>query len=174
MAASLKSPLCPSCGKSFKNETTLLQHLNQPSGRCAAQQDDFVTLATQAHSSARSSSLIDNNNSTNPALLVDEAVFNGEGVSKSGNIDEDFLHRDFFPRAGQTYGDGQTFMDLFNTDCYTGQRANNVYYPFCTKGDWEMGSWLLQSGLSMCAINDFLKLEKVQVLFVLDEYTSNI
>ncbi|KZP33945.1 hypothetical protein FIBSPDRAFT_698382, partial [Athelia psychrophila] len=64
--------------------------------------------------------------------------------------------------AGQTYGDGQTFMDLFNTDCYTGQRANNVYYPFCTKGDWEMGSWLLQSGLSMCAINDFLKLEKVQ------------
>lgn len=163
-----RGPLCPSCTKSFKNETILLQHLNQPSGRCATRQDDFVTPATQAHGLAQAFSvMIDNDNDTvDPAL--DEAIPDGEEVS--GNNDQEALHRDFFPEAGQTYGDGPTFMDLFDTDRYASQRVNNTYYPFHTKGDWEMGSWLLRSGLSMRAINDFLRLEKVGVLFLF--YTS--
>jgi len=28
----------------------------------------------------------------------------------------------------------------------------NLYYPFASKQDWEMASWLLRSGLSMAAV----------------------
>lgn len=52
-------------------------------------------------------------------------------------------------------------MDLFNVDCHASERVRNAYWPFETKGNWEVGSWLLRSGLSMRKIDDFLHLEKV-------------
>lgn len=165
-----RGPLCPSCAKCFKDETTLLQHLNQPSGRCTSLQDDIVTLATHTHGLAQAFSGSTTNDSIDPAL--DEPIFHDNRMSEGA--EEEALHRDFFPEAGQTYGDGPTFMDLFNSDHHASKRINNVYYPFRTRGDWEMGSWLLRSDLSMRAINDFLKLEKVRVRFCPHEYKANI
>ena len=40
-------------------------------------------------------------------------------------------------------------MDVFNADKFADKRKENLHYPFASKQDWEMGSWLLQSGLSM-------------------------
>ena len=56
---------------------------------------------------------------------------------------------------------GDTFMDRFDKDRFAGERKQNIYYPFADRDDWEMGYWLLNSGLSMAAINKFLSLKLV-------------
>jgi hypothetical protein len=66
-----------------------------------------------------------------------------------------------FPGAAQTYGVGQTFMEQFDSDVHADRRKANIYYPFASKFDWEIGSWLLRSGLSMALMDEFLTLESV-------------
>lgn len=66
-----------------------------------------------------------------------------------------------FPGAAKTYGRTKTFMDHFDDDKYSGLRTTNPYYPFAGKNDWELGSFLLSSGLSMRKIDDFLRLKMV-------------
>jgi len=55
----------------------------------------------------------------------------------------------------------KTFMDRFDDDRYSGFRTTNIYYPFSGKDEWELGSFLLSSGLPMRKINDFLRLKMV-------------
>jgi hypothetical protein len=66
-----------------------------------------------------------------------------------------------YPHAAATFGLGQTFMDRFDDDVYTEYRTNNLYYPFATRQDWEIGNFLERSSLSMSAIDEFLSLEVV-------------
>jgi hypothetical protein len=73
---------------------------------------------------------------------------------------------DSYPDCAQTYGKGYTFLDLFNSDNNSKHRATNPYYPFSSWKDWEVGSWLLRSGLSMGKIDSFLSLEMVSNKFV--------
>ena len=68
-------------------------------------------------------------------------------------------HRDRYPFAAHVYGKGHTFMDVFDADPHADKRVENLYYPFASKQDWEMASWLLRSSLSMPAIDQFLHLE---------------
>ncbi|KAI5988435.1 hypothetical protein EDD15DRAFT_2141400, partial [Pisolithus albus] len=53
------------------------------------------------------------------------------------------------------------FVNKFDMDKFSELRSSNVYYRFAPSGDWELGSWLLRSGLSMSAINTFLSLHLV-------------
>ncbi|KAG1765866.1 hypothetical protein EV702DRAFT_1050860 [Suillus placidus] len=46
-------------------------------------------------------------------------------------------------------------------DAYAAHHKENIYYPFASLQDWELGSFLLCSSLSMAAINQFLGLELV-------------
>ncbi|KAI6039430.1 hypothetical protein EDC04DRAFT_2526922, partial [Pisolithus marmoratus] len=46
-------------------------------------------------------------------------------------------------------------------DKFSNHQSLNIYYPFASRGDWELGSWLLHSGLSMGVINTFLSLHLV-------------
>ena len=69
-----------------------------------------------------------------------------------------------FPGAAQIYSMGPTFMDNFNMDQYSSRRSANLYYPFNSHQEWELAFWLLRSGLSMNAINRFLKLPMVRFL----------
>jgi hypothetical protein len=66
--------------------------------------------------------------------------------------------------AGLTYGKAPTFLDRFNQDKYASSRANNIYYPFSDKAEWELALFLLSSGLSMRKIDDFLMLKLVSHL----------
>jgi hypothetical protein len=68
---------------------------------------------------------------------------------------------DIFPGAAEIYGKGVTFMDLFDQDQHSEKRKINLFYPFASKQDWEVASWLSKSGLSMAAIDNFLSLELV-------------
>ena len=70
-------------------------------------------------------------------------------------------HTELFPGASDTFGQGQTYMDLFDEDDHAGKREMNLYYPFASQPEWELASFLLKSGLSMVATDEFLKLQMV-------------
>ena len=72
-------------------------------------------------------------------------------------------HTQVFPGASEIFGNGKTYMDLFDDDEYAGNRETNMYYPFASQPEWELASFLLESGLSMVATDRFLKLQMVSV-----------
>lgn len=73
--------------------------------------------------------------------------------------------KEFHPTAADTYGVGKTVLDeIHESDQFAKQRGENVYFPFASKEDWEMGAWLIQSGLSMAEIDKFLKLSIVSLV----------
>ena len=75
--------------------------------------------------------------------------------------DATILHTELFPGASEIYGKGKTYMDLFDDNEYAGNRETNPYYPFASQPEWELASFLLKSGLSMVAMDEFLKLQMV-------------
>ena len=60
-------------------------------------------------------------------------------------------------------------MDLFHEDKYADMRQVNPYYPFASQAEWELASFLLKSGLSRVAVDQFLKLQ-----FVCDSESKDI
>lgn len=71
---------------------------------------------------------------------------------------------ELFDGAAETYGAGTTFMDDFDQDQYAQQRSHNLYYPFASREEWELASFLLRSNLSMASIDKFLSLALVSLL----------
>ena len=89
-----------------------------------------------------------------------------EAPVSDGDLDADidtsdprFIYE--YPGAAKTFGMGQTFMDKFDADQFSSQRNIQLYYPFASRDEWELASYLLRSSLSMAAIDKFLKLELV-------------
>lgn len=56
-------------------------------------------------------------------------------------------------------------MSKFDTDEYSKQREENLYYPFESKDDWEIGYFFLCSGLSMSLVDEYFKLKLVCISF---------
>ena len=85
-----------------------------------------------------------------------------------GHQDENFQagYTEYFPGATKTYSGGSTFTYRFNMDKFSSQWTLNIYYPFASRGDWELGSWLLHSGLSMSTIDSLLSLILVRVSYL--------
>ncbi|KAF9455154.1 hypothetical protein BDZ94DRAFT_1180573, partial [Collybia nuda] len=52
-------------------------------------------------------------------------------------------------------------MDQFDEDQYTSERIHNLYYPFASRSEWEFGSFLLLSNLSIASIDKLLSLSLV-------------
>lgn len=71
-------------------------------------------------------------------------------------------HSTAFPGAAHVYGQGDGYMGTFRNDTHAGEREANPYYPFQSKGEWEIASFLSQSGLSMKHIDEFLSLSLVR------------
>ncbi|KAG1854223.1 hypothetical protein F4604DRAFT_1932825 [Suillus subluteus] len=71
---------------------------------------------------------------------------------------------DAFPGSTEAYEGGHIFLSLFDEDENSVHRVNNPYYLFSEWKDWEVGSWLLCSGLSMGKIDSFLSLEMIKAL----------
>ena len=94
-------------------------------------------------------------------------------------VDEDFAYNpddgqqedvpglviDAHPSTPSIYPGGTMFMDQFFADQYADFRRENLYYPFASRIDWQLASWLLHSRLSMAAIDNFLSLELVCQFF---------
>jgi hypothetical protein len=56
-------------------------------------------------------------------------------------------------------------FDRFNDDKYAPYRTQNPYYPFADQEEWELGSFLLGSGMSMQKVDEFLRLKLVLYFF---------
>ena len=67
-----------------------------------------------------------------------------------------------FPDASHIYGHGDGYLGSFFNDKYSHERASNPYYPFQSKGEWEIASFLSRSGLSMKRVDEFLSLSLVR------------
>jgi len=87
-------------------------------------------------------------------------------------LQEQFI--EFHSCAGKKYSRGQTFLERFDDDKHAPERSANLFFPFASKEDWQVGAWLSRSRLSMAAIDSFLSLPMVGYLVCLnlrlDEY----
>jgi hypothetical protein len=75
------------------------------------------------------------------------------------------LFRTEFPTTGKIYGRARSFINRFNDDAYAPYRTQNPYYPFADQEEWELGSFLLGSGMSMQKVDEFLRLKLVLYFF---------
>jgi hypothetical protein len=125
---------CPNCGMEFLSETSVLKHMNHRHSSCKLFFLRGDPLPTGFSTPPHT-----------PSALPDPP-------SRSHD----------FPDAGRVYGRGEGFMGWFGSDVYAAERVSNEYYPFESKGEWELASFLSQSGLSMKRIDEFLSLNMVR------------
>ena len=90
---------------------------------------------------------------------ISETTYNDEATDHSST--ERF--EDPHPNVPLVFGSGPGFVDLLDTDLHAEKRKQNLYYPFSSKAEWGLALWLLCSGLSMRAIDDFLGLPIVHL-----------
>jgi len=71
-------------------------------------------------------------------------------------------HVEAYPHAG--FAREQIVQEGFRKSAQTQSTlgAGNVYYPFANEMDFELGSWLHESGLPKAKIDEFLKLKYVR------------
>jgi hypothetical protein len=162
---------CPSCGKQFKDHSSVARHMSQPRSGCNSWLEDLIQL--------RESTILSRSSPEDHPMEVDniephiDFVAEGEsigGVSGSwgGSQDEGSEAcaseaTDYFPNPPLAFEEGYTFLSLFDQDENSIYRKTNLYYPFSCRKDWQVASWLLRSGLSMAKIDSFLSLEMVSV-----------
>lgn len=137
------SAKCPNCGMDFANETSVLKHMNHRFSTCKS----FFLRGEQlpAHP-----------NTPDPP------------PSPPPNPPS---HSKVFPDAAFVYGRGNGYMGTFYNDSHADERTSNPYFPFQSKGDWEIASFLSSSGLSMKRIDEFLSLTLVHIFIHLTTQT---
>jgi len=177
---------CPRCGKDFLDESRVVNHMNQPISSCLLFYEEVIRM----NDALAASKTRDTPPSPQPSpSLQDWAPYSGSDSIHDQDQDQDLLsvdplseHMDVdqgnderdqrpnsprppfrvnYPRASQTYGKGASFMDLFDQDSHALERRSQLYYPFASKNEWEIASFLLRSNLSMKSIDNFLKLQMV-------------
>lgn len=170
---------CQRCGKKFHDTARVLNHMNQPISSCRTYYEELLQIAETAGSpkgvesglfpedqphemdrSAGGSSPI----SRSPTPMVLD-----EDPTQAGMFDSDTslshpFFTEFYPGASKIFGSGPTFMDNFDNDRFSKERQVHSHYPFASKDEWQMASFLLRSGLSMAAMDQFFKLELVSDL----------
>ncbi|KIM65973.1 hypothetical protein SCLCIDRAFT_38914, partial [Scleroderma citrinum Foug A] len=163
-----KTSFCPDCGKWFANKTNVLRHMNQPSSACSS----FINF-WNSHRPYAGSRIVQESDLFNedqpdlqeeiPEWECDGVDFNMRDDASTGTpFPEAPSNVEYYPGASSTYGQGTTFISEFFNDKYAHLRHENIFYPFASQEDWQLGSWLLRSGLSMAAIDSFLSLELIK------------
>lgn len=183
------SSICPHCGKTFANRARVASHIAQPSSRCACQAalrkpgPKFRKILQPQPSPLEEP----------PSISINILAGAARSPSPSGPIPvptPDFLdpprhsstspspphfqpqHSStalqitYHPTAAATYGQGTTFLGTFNQDTFAQHRTSNIYYPFASKSESELGVFLIRSSMSMGEINRFLKLDMVCLVFI--------
>lgn len=139
--------------------------MNQPLGSCQGITRKITTLTEELgrYRSRRrmtaSPEVANNRQDTNMDWEDELEAPNGQEDMGMGDDEAVFVER--YEGAGMLYGPGTTFMDQFDRDPHASKRTENVYYPFASKNEWELASFLARSNLSMASINSFLSLALV-------------
>ena len=145
---------CPCCGKRFTN---VLRHLNHRESKCASWFDDISSSSPCGPLCGPFPQLHDNNN--NGTLDLDTDCT--EPMPQDPDDPPTSPQHNRFPGAGAMYGRATSFLERLDADKYARFRTHNAYYPFAGKGEWDLGSFLHSSGLSMQKIDEFLALKMV-------------
>jgi hypothetical protein len=177
--------VCNRCGKRFASQASVRNHQKQLSSKCwktyslllldLQQQSHIETKGDPSSSLSLPSSPSE---STPPPLDVDmdsppptpsslpmEIV---NDIDQPPQLEQEAVlpsfHTELFLGSSKVFGNGETYLDLFNEDEYADARQTNLYYPFASKPEWELASFLLKSDLSRVAIDQFLKLQLVSTM----------
>ncbi|KAG1844743.1 hypothetical protein C8R48DRAFT_617756 [Suillus tomentosus] len=159
---------CPSCGKQFKDHTSVARHMSQPRSGCNSWLDDLIQLnSILPPSTEHDPMVVDDINDPQVDASSYDFWSQGEDLdSEGGTRDEDSEVKatDYFPEPPLAFEEGYTFLSLFDADENSIYRKTNLYYPFSGRREWRLAAWLLRSGLSMEKINSFLALEMIDDL----------
>lgn len=129
-------PSCPNCGKYYKNASSITRHLSQPRTSCLDIIHNLVQITPSSNESLdpdESSSCGFNSNKYpelyNDGMDVDSGC-NSENPEEDGEgpVREEVV--DEYVGAAIGYGEGMTFMDLFDSDEFAKERELNLFYPF--------------------------------------------
>ncbi|KAF8817000.1 hypothetical protein BYT27DRAFT_7325734 [Phlegmacium glaucopus] len=165
---------CPRCTKKFKDQTSLLQHMNQPSSSCLTHFEEHINIFNALQSGPTTSESDDmGQESFEPPDFMDTMEDSlrtsphsplSPPTAASQNPEDrvnPFSIRKH-PTSGSLFGHGETFMDQFDKDTFTETRKEHLYYPFASGDEWELASFLLHSRLSMAVIDHFLNLKLIK------------
>ncbi|KAG1817263.1 uncharacterized protein BJ212DRAFT_1446773 [Suillus subaureus] len=169
------SSYCPSCGKKFKDHSSVTHHMSQPLSGCNMWLDDLIQLEQSSCSPEDHAMEVDNitepyiSDSYEPVGFMDSGDTFGEGESMERTPQDKIQDAssevtDHFPNPPLAFKDGYTFLSLFDSDENSIYHKMNLYYPFSSQKEWQISSWLLRSGLSMGKIDAFLGLEMIKDL----------
>lgn len=144
---------CPYCGKRFAD---VLRHLNHRESKCASwfTLPLHLTRSMSPHPPESIDSIV-GAAPLPPTTSLEATEYRTSNYSHS----EPFWTE--FRTAGKIFGHGRSFVERFNDDSYATYRVQNPYYPFADQQEWELGSFLLGSGMSMQKLDEFLKLKLV-------------
>ncbi|KAG1830041.1 hypothetical protein EV424DRAFT_1535453 [Suillus variegatus] len=159
---------CPSCGKDgFKDHVAVARHMSQPCSGCNTWLQNLICL-DEPNNPVNMDDRVNNPDMDSGGFEDWDEVFQGSSSEDQVHDEQtptrDSEVMDSYPDCAQSYGRGYTFLDLFNVDENSKHCVMNPYYPFSGQRDWEVGSWLLHSGLSMGKIDSFLSLEMIKTL----------
>ncbi|KAG9315561.1 hypothetical protein JVU11DRAFT_3189 [Chiua virens] len=79
----------------------------------------------------------------------------------TGSESHDLPNVELCPGTASVFPGEKIFIQAFFADKYGPFHCNNLFYPFASQENWQVGSWLLHSGLSMAEIDNFLKLDLI-------------
>ncbi|KAG9317729.1 hypothetical protein JVU11DRAFT_1946 [Chiua virens] len=157
-----QQPVYPN--RNASTEVTRLFHPNSSPDRFHSQSRSCIDTA----SDLESGTFYDENHTAGFADFGSDRMHPEFPSSPPPDLDSDsLLNVEYHPNAPQVFPGGKMFMDEFFLDKYGPLRQENLHYPFTLQEDWQLGSWLLRSGLSMAVIDKFLSLDLVSNNFVL-------
>jgi hypothetical protein len=168
----IRNIFCDRCGKGFPAESAVRNHQNQRSSNCwktysllleweqntLSSVENEVDDAQISTPPSHQSPLPSPPRMPSPPPEVDMEIVNQPEATPPS------FHTSFFPGASEIFGKGENFTDLFHEDKYADVRQVNPYYPFATQPEWELASFLIKSGLSRVAVDEFLKLQLVRLM----------
>ena len=145
--------------------------MNQPTSSCLTHFEECVDIATtlQSDPTISESDNMDRQSFEPPDFMdtaedcLPASSRSSLPASTSQNLDDkkNPFNVKKHPTSGSVYGHGETFMDKCDKDRFTEMRKGHLYYPFTSRDEWELASFLLCSHLSMAAVDRFLKLQLV-------------
>lgn len=188
VAQFLPQDSCPACGQGFAKGRGLEIHLSK-SYQCDVYAEELRELRSRRLQEADEGNELDGKMDVDEVGDADELDVQMEhGDEANARVDPldllpspefairlDDLNRGQSPSpsptrveeyetAGKSYGPGSSFFEtLESRDSSEMRQARdaNPYWPFEDEKEWELGLWLIETGLSQKAITNFLKLNYV-------------
>jgi hypothetical protein len=166
---------CSFCGRVFKKRADLLKHWDAPNGRCRpafrarhrvsrtisdTKESEWEVIAEEENSELageedETMDVDDNEDSAWETMDIDEPASDGAGAKS---------YLEYFPAAAMTASGTDTFLNRFHADEHADKRGEHPFYPFATRGEWQLASWLIRNNISVASTDEFLKLDYVRLI----------